>query len=85
MNIKQNYLECYDSNEREHMTKVINAIANDRLIYIRFNPDCSGASFYYRDPFANHGLPGTVISCFDAEQTSVILMGCCIEKKSFGL
>ena len=85
MNTKQTALECYDSNERERMTKVINAIDNGRLIYMRFNPDCSGASFYYRDPFANHGLPGTVISCFDAEQTGVILMGCCIEKKSFGL
>lgn len=85
MNTKQNALECYDSNERERMTKVINAIADNRLIYIRFNPDCSGASFYYRDPFANHGLPGTVISSFDTEQTNVILMGCYIEKKSFGL
>lgn len=82
---KQNALECYDSNERERMTKVINAIADNRLIYIRFNTDCSGASFYYRDPFANHGLPCTVISSFDTEQTSVILMGCYIEKKSFGL
>ena len=85
MNIKQNALKCYDSNERERMTKVINAIDNGRLIYIRFNPDNSGASFYYQDPFANNSLPGTVISCFDTEQTSVILMGCCIEKKSFGL
>ena len=85
MSTKQTALECYDSNERERLTKVINAIDNGRIIYIRFNPDCSGACFYYRDPFANHGLPGTVISCFDTEQTSVILMGCCIEKKTFGL
>ena len=85
MNIKQNILECYDSNEQERMIRVMRAIDNGRLIYIRFNPDRSGASFYYRDPFANHGLPGTIISCFDAEQTSVIFMGCCIEKKSFGL
>lgn len=85
MNIKQDAIKYYDSNERERMTKVINAIDNGRLIYIRFNPDSSGASFYYRDPFANHGLPGTIISCFNTEQTSVILMGCCIEKKSFGL
>lgn len=82
---KQDALLCYDSNERERMMKVINAITDGRLIYIRFNHDLSGASFYFRDPFANHGLPGSIKSCFNSEQTSVILMGCCIDNTSFGL
>lgn len=83
MIIKQNALLRYDSNERERMMKVINAIANGRLIYIRFNHDLSGACFYYKDPFVNHGLPGSVCSCFNSEQSSVILMGCCIDITSF--
>ena len=85
MILKQDALLCYDSNERERMIKVINAIADGRLIYIRFSHDLSGASFYYRDPFANHGLPGSVCSHFNSEQSSVILMGCCIDITSFGL
>lgn len=82
---KQDALLCYDSNERERMMKVINAIDDGRLIYIRFNHDLSGASFCYRDHFANHGLPGSFVSCFNSEQSSVILMGCCIDITSFEL
>ena len=78
-------LLCYDNDEQVRMRKVINAIASGWLIYMRFNPDCSGSSFYYRDPFGDHGLPCYVIACFDSEQTRIILMGSVIDKKCFGI
>lgn len=80
---KQDALKCYDSNERERMTKVINAIANGWLIYIRFNPDCSGTSFYYRNPIINKNGSQYAIEAFDKEQSEIILMGCVIERESF--
>ena len=78
-------LLCYDNDEKIRMKKVINAIASGSLIYMRFNPDCSGSCFYYRDPFGDHGLPCYFISSFDSEQTKVILMGSVIDKKCFGI
>lgn len=83
MNIKHDALECYDSNERERMMNVIRAIVNGRIIYIRFNPDGSGASFYYKIPFINKKGSQYEIEAFDEEQSKIILMGCVIERDSF--
>lgn len=83
MNIKHDALECYDSNEQERMINVIRAIVNGRLIYIRFNPDGNGASFYYRNPIINKNDSQYHIEAFDEEQSKIILMGCVIERDSF--
>ena len=83
MNIKQNVLECYDSNEQERMINVIRAIDNGRLIYIRFNPDGNGTSFYYRNAIVNRKGEQYTIEAFDEEQSKIILMGCVIERDSF--
>ena len=77
--------QSYDSYEQERMTKVINAIADGRMIYIRFFEDRSGASFYFRDFRDCCDIPYYYLTCFDTEQTNLILMGCCIDKTSFGL
>ena len=83
MSIKIEALECYDSNERERMKNVINAIVNGRLIYIRFNPDGSGTSFYYRNAIVNRKGEQYALEAFDEEQSKIILMGCVIERDSF--
>ena len=83
MNIKQNVLECYDSDEQERMIKVMRAIDNGRLIYMRFNPDGSGASFYYRNTDINRNGTQFALEAFDEEQSKIILMGCVIERDSF--
>ena len=83
MSIKIEALECYDSNERERMKNVINAIVNGRLIYIRFNPDGSGTSFYYRKHVVIRKGSQYAIEAFDEEQSKIILMGCIIVRKSF--
>ena len=83
MSMKQDALKCYDSNERERMMNVISAIVNGRIIYIRFNPDGSGASFYYRNPIVNKKGNQYAIEAFDEEQSKIILMGCVIERDSF--
>lgn len=83
MNIKQNILECYDNNEQERMISVMRAIDNGRLIYIRFNPDGSGTSFYYRNTYVNRKGEQYTLEVFDEEQSKIILMGCVIERDSF--
>ena len=83
MNIKQNVLECYDSDEQERMIKVMRAIDNGRLIYMRFNPDGSGTSFYYRNTDINRNGTQFALEAFDEEQSKIILMGCVIERDSF--
>lgn len=83
MNIKQNILECYDSNEQERMINVMRAIYNGRLIYMRFNPDGSGTSFYYRNTIVNREDEQYVLEAFDEEQSKIILMGCVIKRDSF--
>lgn len=83
MNIKQNVLECYDSNEKERMINVMRAIDNGRLIYMRFNPDGSGTSFYYRYAIVNRKGEQYALEAFDEEQSKIILMGCVIERDSF--
>ena len=83
MNIKQNVLECYDSNEQERMINVMRAIDNGRLIYIRFNPDGYGTSFYYRNAIVNRKGEQYALEAFDEEQSKIILMGCVIERDSF--
>ena len=83
MNIKQNVLECYDSNEQERMINVMRAIDNGRLIYVRFNPDGSGTNFYYRIPNINGKGTQYFLEAFDEEQSKIILMGCVIERDSF--
>lgn len=83
MSMKQDALKCYDSNEQERMMNVISAIVNGRLIYIRFNPDGSGASFYYRNPIVNKKGNQYAIEAFDEEQSKIILMGFVIERDSF--
>ena len=75
----------YDSDEQVRMAKVIRAIAGGRLIYMRFFEDASGASFYFRDTHDMSGNPWYYLYSFNAEQTNVILMGRCIDKKTFGL
>lgn len=83
MNIKQNILECYDSNEQERMINVMRAIYNGRLIYMRFHPDGSGTSFYYRNTIVNREDEQYVLEAFDEEQSKIILMGCVIKRDSF--
>ena len=83
MNIRQNVLECYDSNEQERMIRVMRAIDNGRLIYIRFNPDGNGTSFYYRNAIVNRKGEQYALEAFDEEQSKIILMGCVIERDSF--
>lgn len=83
MNIKQEALEYYDSNERERMMNVMRAIINGRLIYIRFNPDGSGTNFYYRNQIVNKKGNQYAIEAFDEEQSKIILMGCVVERDSF--
>ena len=83
MNIKQNVLECYDSNEQERMISVMRAIDNGRLIYMRFNPDGSGTSFYYKSTIINRNGTQFALEAFDEEQSKIILMGCVIERDSF--
>ena len=83
MNIKQNVLECYDSNEQERMINVMRAIDNGRLIYIRFNPDGNGTSFYYRNAIVNRKGKQYALEAFDEEQSKIILMGCVIERDNF--
>lgn len=78
-------LLSYDSYEQERMARVIKAIADGRLIYMRFFEDGSGASFYFRDFRDCADIPYYYLTSFDTEQTNVILMGRCIDKKSFGL
>ncbi len=75
----------YDSDEQERMAKVIRAIASGWLIYMRFFEDASGASFYFRDTHDMSSIPCYCLYSFNAEQTNVILMGRCIDKKTFGL
>lgn len=76
-------LLCYDSYEQERMARVIKAISDGRLIYIRFFEDGSGASFYFRDIRNCSGIPYYYLSCFNTKQTNVILMGCCVDKNIF--
>ena len=83
MNIKRNVLECYDSNEQERMINVMRAIDNGRLIYIRFNTDGDGTSFYYRNTIINKKGEHYALEAFDEEQSKIILMGCVIERDSF--
>lgn len=83
MSVKQNILECYDSNEQERMISVMRAIDNGRLIYIRFNPDGSGTSFYYKNAILNRKDEQYALEAFDEEQSKIILMGCFIERDSF--
>lgn len=83
MNMKQDFIKCYDSNEQQRMMNVISAIVNGRLIYIRFNPDGSGASFYYRKHVVIKKGSQYAIEAFDEEQSKIILMGCLIERNSF--
>ena len=83
MNIRQNVLECYDSNEQDRMISVMRAIDNGRLIYIRFNPDGNGTSFYYRNAIVNRKGEQYALEAFDEEQSKIILMGCVIERDSF--
>lgn len=83
MSIKQEALRCYDSNERERMINVIKAIVNGRLYYIRFNPDGSGTSFYYKNTIVDRESEQYAIEAFDEEQSKIILMGCVIERDSF--
>ena len=83
MNIKQNILECYDNNEQERMINVMRAIDNGRLIYMRFNPDGSGTSFYYKNTIINRNETQFALEAFDEEQSKIILMGYVIERDSF--
>ena len=83
MNIKQEALKCYDNNERERMMNVIRAIVNGRLVYMRFNPDGSGTSFYYRIPIINRKGEQYALEAFDEEQSKIILMGIVVERDSF--
>ena len=83
MSIKQEALRCYDSNERERMMNVIKAIVNGRLIYMRFNPDGSGTSFYYRNTIINRKGGQYALEAFDEEQSKIILMGIVVERDSF--
>ena len=85
MNVKNKALECYDSYDRERMTKVMNAIDEGRLIYLRFFEDGSGASFYWKGTHSSCNIPYYYLTSFDAKQTSVILMGRHIDKKCFGI
>ena len=83
MNMKQDALKCYDSNERERMINVIKAIVNGRLVYMRFNPDGNGTSFYYRNPIINRKGGQYTLEAFDEEQSKIILMGIVVERDSF--
>lgn len=83
MNMKQIALECYDSNEQKRMMNVIRAIVNGRLVYMRFNPDGSGTSFYYRNPIMNRRGEQYALEAFDEEQSKIILMGLVVERDSF--
>ena len=78
-------LQCYDSNEQERMTKVIEAINSGRLIYVRFLMDCSGVNFYCRDNNDMSVNPSYFLYCFDTKQANVILMGSCIDITTFGI
>ena len=78
-------LKCYDSCQRERMERVIKAIADGRLIYIRFFDDNDKASFYFKGSNDMTSTGRCFLYCFDTEQTSVILMGCLIDITSFGL
>ena len=78
-------LRYYDGDKKERMKRVINAIAGGRLIYMRFFEDGSGASFYFRDTHDVSGNPWYFLYNFNTEDTNIILMGCCIDKTSFGL
>lgn len=81
--MEKNTLECYDSNEQERMINVMRAIDNGRLIYIRFNQDGSGTSFFYRNTGINRNESRYALEAFDEEQSKIILMGCIIEHDSF--
>lgn len=81
--LKKEALQCYDSNERERMMNAIKAIVNGRLIYIRFNPDDSGTSFYYRNHIINKKGGQYTLEAFDEEQSKIILMGIVVERDSF--
>lgn len=81
--MKQDFLKCYDSNEQEGMINVISAIVNCRLIYIRFNPDGTGTSFYYKNAIVDRKGEQYALEAFDDEQSKIILMGCVIERDSF--
>lgn len=83
MNMKKNALECYDSNEQKRMMNVIRAIVNGRLIYMRFNPDGGGTSFYYRNTIMNRRGGKYALEAFDEEQSKIILMGLVVERDSF--
>ena len=83
MSMKQDALKCYDGNERERMMNVIKAIVNGRLVYMRFNPDGSGTSFYYRNPIMNRRGGQYTLEAFDEEQSKIILMGIVVERDSF--
>ncbi len=72
-------LQKYEGHLKDRMIKVINAIADCRLIYIKFLDDGSGATFYYRDKGDYY------LTTFDINQTNVILMSNKIDKHSFGL
>lgn len=76
---------CYNSYDQERIAKVIIAINDGRLIYMRFFEDGSGASFYFRDISDCGCIPNYYLSSFNTEQTNVILMGCCFDKKCFGI
>lgn len=81
--LKKEALQFYDSNERERMMNAIKAIVNGRLIYIRFNPDGSGTSFYYRNHIINKKGGQYTLEAFDEEQSKIILMGIVVERDSF--
>lgn len=78
-------LLSYDSYEKERMIKVINAIDNGRLIYIRFFKDGRGISFYFRDANNLADIPHYCLYVFNAKQANIILMGCCIDISSFNI
>lgn len=78
-------LQCYDSYQKERMGRVIRAINDGRLIYIRFFEDNSGASFYFRELNDIINSDWYFLFSFNAKQTNIILTGCLINIKSFGL
>lgn len=57
------------------MKKVQDALISGEVKSVEFFNDGSGASFYYKDPTGNHGLPCMVQASFDMEKTMKIISG----------
>lgn len=82
---KEKALQNYDSYEKERMIRVIEAINDGRLIYIRFFGKGDRASFHFRDVRDCSGIPYYYLYIFNIKQANEILMGCCIDITSFRL